>query len=268
MKRKNQFIYATIPNWKKYNPRPDRKSSYSWFRMNNNFFDDPSVFLLNLSEKCTFIHLLCLMSDQNTDVFCINIIVVCSKLGISPQNMLKILQRLQDVKLLTFTKMASHVRTDVTNTHVINDVEIETDKTANEKTKKPKGTGTDSQARPDDTQAVVAYYCDLFKTAYGKTALVGGKEAGILKRLVKNHGSKRVLELLTVYFEMTDTWFTNKNHDLGTFATNLNKIVAYNPVQHNSRKLSEQEAWDLLNTPPSPHHESTFKASNSPVDPS
>ncbi len=55
-----------IVNWDKYNPRTDAKA-WSWFRMQNSFFDDPDLFDLGVVELISFVYLCCERSKSGED---------------------------------------------------------------------------------------------------------------------------------------------------------------------------------------------------------
>lgn len=55
-----------IPNWKKFNPRPDR-ANFTWFRLENTFFQDQSVFALNAEQKMLYLFILCEASKKNEE---------------------------------------------------------------------------------------------------------------------------------------------------------------------------------------------------------
>lgn len=64
----SDLLQVTIPNWKKFNPRSDRVN-FSWFRMENRFFEDQSIFYLNDQQKILYLFILCTASKGNTETF-------------------------------------------------------------------------------------------------------------------------------------------------------------------------------------------------------
>lgn len=78
----------------------------------------------------------------------------------------------------------------------------------------------------ENTRGVIAYYCESWKKRYNANPPIGGKESGIIKRLVSDFGPRRTCELLRCYLGMDDAFFLTKRHDLATFSLNLNSIVA------------------------------------------
>jgi len=61
----------TITNWTKYNPRNDIKRG-TWFRFENDFFENPKLFDLTDSEKLCWIYLLCMVAKKGNGTVEIN----------------------------------------------------------------------------------------------------------------------------------------------------------------------------------------------------
>jgi hypothetical protein len=59
-----EVIEVEIINWDKYNPKRDQ-SSYSWLRLNNDFFYSSDLFDLTCEQKMVWVSLLCLASKAN-----------------------------------------------------------------------------------------------------------------------------------------------------------------------------------------------------------
>lgn len=62
------LVIISLPNWSKFNPRSDR-SNYSWFRFENKFFQDQKIFGLTDTQKCLYLFILCLASQENKSDF-------------------------------------------------------------------------------------------------------------------------------------------------------------------------------------------------------
>ncbi len=56
-------VQIEITKWDKYNPRTDAKS-WAWFRMQNDFFEDPDLFDVGATGLLCFIYLCCLRSKS------------------------------------------------------------------------------------------------------------------------------------------------------------------------------------------------------------
>lgn len=73
----------------------------------------------------------------------------------------------------------------------------------------------------------VAAYCDRFKTRWGDSPQILGKDAGIAKRLAKDLSLERFCYLLDAYFQMPDAWLVKIKHPLATFETKLNEVLVF-----------------------------------------
>ena len=86
--------------------------------------------------------------------------------------------------------------------------------------------------KPDDqpdntTQALIAKYCEAYKARYGVNPPIGGKQAGLARRLVKDLGAVRAIALVETYLRMQDAFFLKRRHDLATFEANLNAVTIF-----------------------------------------
>lgn len=105
---------------------------------------------------------------------------------------------------------------------------------------------------PEGVNVAIAYYCDAWKQKYKSNPPIGGKEAGLVKSLVKDYGLDKACGLLTAYLQMPDTWFLTKRHDLPTLISNLNAVTHFiatgKVITRNDLKTLEQsmQTHDLL----------------------
>lgn len=72
----------------------------------------------------------------------------------------------------------------------------------------------------------VATFVQAYQARYGPAARPNlvGKVQGQIKRFVTETPIDRACELIQVYCQMDDKWFTTKCHDFGTFLENLSKV--------------------------------------------
>jgi uncharacterized phage protein (TIGR02220 family) len=77
-----KILELEIKNFKKHNPRSDSKSC-SWFRMSNDFFDDPDFFAVSGDGQRLWIYLLGQASKRMSDTVKINTQLVANALRIS-----------------------------------------------------------------------------------------------------------------------------------------------------------------------------------------
>jgi hypothetical protein len=74
---------------------------------------------------------------------------------------------------------------------------------------------------------LVATYIKAWQRRYNTKGRpsVGGKECGMLMRLLGQRSTQELSQLLEVYCQMKNDWFVKRRHDLGTFEQNLNDVV-------------------------------------------
>lgn len=72
---------------------------------------------------------------------------------------------------------------------------------------------------------IISLYCEFYKKRYGANPVFTGKNTGIIKRLLKDLGYKKLTMMLQVYLQMNDQWFLKRHHDLTTFEQSLQKIA-------------------------------------------
>lgn len=71
-----------IPGWEKYNPRADVKSC-SWFRMSNDFFNDPEFYGVSIEARVVWIYLLSVASKKMSPEVKINLDMMTDGLKIT-----------------------------------------------------------------------------------------------------------------------------------------------------------------------------------------
>jgi hypothetical protein len=95
----DHLLQISITNWEKYNPRSDR-ANYTWFRFQNHFFHDQSVFPLSDSQKILFLFLLCEASRANSSEISIRLDYLSAILKVKPSEIHSNIQSIQDARLL------------------------------------------------------------------------------------------------------------------------------------------------------------------------
>lgn len=91
-----------------------------------------------------------------------------------------------------------------------------------------------------DVQKFIGAYCSAVKARYKTYPELQGKDQGIAKRLVKDLGSERAIELVQTYLTMNDSFFQTKRHDLATFTTNLQAVVVKHQTGQGVSRLQAQ----------------------------
>ena len=71
---------------------------------------------------------------------------------------------------------------------------------------------------------IVATFCEEWKARYGSNPTIGGKEAGTLNRMVKEHGLKRAEALIKAFLKMNDSFYIRKRHDPLTLSRDIQAV--------------------------------------------
>ncbi len=79
----------------------------------------------------------------------------------------------------------------------------------------------------ENTRKFIAAYCEAFKRAHGFVPKITGPASSHAKSIVKTCGLDDAIKLVDAYFEMPDTFFIARCHDLTTFYLNITKIQVY-----------------------------------------
>lgn len=107
---KNLEIEITILNWEKYNPRKDVKHT-SWFRMEHDIFEKPELFDFTHAEVCAWIYLLSIASKRNACTQVLYMAHAMHRLKVSQETMLGALEKLNEIKAITFKHVTHASRT-------------------------------------------------------------------------------------------------------------------------------------------------------------
>lgn len=86
---------------------------------------------------------------------------------------------------------------------------------------------TDITHNTQKTSGFIAAYCDRFFDRYGTNPHIDGKTAGIAKRLAKNMGEERAIQLLDAFFQMPDAELVKSKHPLVKLELKLQEVVVF-----------------------------------------
>lgn len=73
----------------------------------------------------------------------------------------------------------------------------------------------------------VMVYCDCYKSRYGHSPEIGGKQAGILARVFKSHGGPKYRQLIEGYFSMPSVFLTERSHPVELIEGKVNEVFRY-----------------------------------------
>lgn len=93
---------------------------------------------------------------------------------------------------------------------------------------------------PDSRVSVVLRtYSELFKNKYGeKPQIHGGKDGAHAKRLLKQYGEVKVIELLRGFFDSNDPFIAGSGRGFGVFVSQINKLIANGHQPAKSKNLT------------------------------
>lgn len=251
---RSNLVSISVPNWEKYNPRSDRTPS--WFRFQNNFYDDDKLFDLTNDERHVLLMIFCAVSDSSKSEAVVSMSKIASRLRVNVCFVWSTIEKLaSELNLLIITDgtkpievrnhdvvgtyeagSTTYERTNVrTNgTDVTNDSDRIQDlpepkpenKTVVVNPKKPSADSATAELGKQASQ-VIARYCELWKARYNTSPAFSQKWAGNAKTLVKDHGLQRSLTLVEAFLEMKDTFFIQRRHSFELLLTSLSQIVHY-----------------------------------------
>lgn len=101
---------------------------------------------------------------------------------------------------------------------------------------------------PSMIPALIGSYVRAWQLRYKTKARpdIGGKQAGILKRLSKNYTAEQLDILLQTYCQMHDPWFEKQTHSLVCFEQYLSKVALaldkgrLNPTEKNWKDIVDE----------------------------
>lgn len=91
-----------IINWEKYNPKRAQKS-YTWLRLNNDFFVDEKLFKCNAHQKLIWIILLCTASKHNSGDIELDLDFIAHHIMLSPKLIIQALDLFESIGLIEIT---------------------------------------------------------------------------------------------------------------------------------------------------------------------
>lgn len=103
-------------------------------------------------------------------------------------------------------------------------------------------------ANKTKTQSIIATYCELFKTKYGSTAEINGKQAGMLGALVKSRSLEKATNLLENYFSLPDAYLVQRCHPVEMIHANMNRITVFRDTgrvitKAQAHEVDKNQAW-------------------------
>ncbi len=125
------LINITVPNWIEYNARADR-ANYSWFRFQNDFFQNQKLFGMSDSQCVLFLILICEVSKKNKPTIQMSLDYIATIRKSTVPKITKDLQELErrgvimtaighqlvaDGHQSATKSLATYIQTDITDRH-------------------------------------------------------------------------------------------------------------------------------------------------------
>lgn len=220
-----------ITNWDKYNGRSDVKHS-TWFRLNNQIFDDPKIERLNEIGFKIWIFFLCERSKQKQSVVKVStkrIRAVCKVRTNWIQTYVKVMTECCMLKLLSCKEIASlrsvgdRARTATLHYNTIHNDTLHCDDLP-EATAPSKKIAVVKPKEPTTTALVWRAYSDAYKQRYGETPASNAKGMGICRNFVGRLPAEDAPLVASFYLTHNDSWYVKQLHPLTLLLKDAEKL--------------------------------------------
>lgn len=230
-KTNSKTIYKiTVKNWEKYNSK--KKKSHDCILLSTGFLSDAKILTLPPGGRLLYLGLLLRCGEVSATMCEASHDQLLTFAGGRGQVVSTLLSQLEDLQLVTVEKIEPFINRIEKKRKEKNRNEgesefknLETQET--QETQKQAAVQIAKAFAHDSTKAVISKYCEIWKSKYGTNPPVGGKVAGQIKTLVKDHGVYRATQFIEAYLDMPDAWFITKRHDISTLLANLNAVAQF-----------------------------------------
>lgn len=213
-----------IVNWSKYNPRNDVGHS-SWFRLENNFWFDPAISLLDNCGKLTWIYLLSNAGLQRSYRVAIDFQMVCAITRARKRKVVSILEQLETTGKIKIVRNADvtptlrardadgPLRTNVRTKHIsdapsVTSASEQISPSVTKRKRKPK-------AEPIGGPSVWEAYASAYLGRYGRSPVRNVKTNSQCKQLVERLGLDAACAVIKFYVSHNDAFYVRKLHPIG-----------------------------------------------------
>lgn len=108
-----------------------------------------------------------------------------------------------------------------------------------------KGKRKSNSANSTNASDFIAAYCDRFKLRWGDSPPIQGKDAGIIKRLMKTQSLETFTFYLDAYFSIPDASLVKAKHPLNLFELKLNEVAVFAKSGQFTTHRQAQQADDM-----------------------
>ncbi len=89
----------------------------------------------------------------------------------------------------------------------------------------------DPEPPPDElgkqTNLCITLYCALYAKRYKHNPKIGGKNAGIIKKLIKDHNFNQAFLIIESFMKLGDPWLVQQSHPIALIDRFLNQAIRY-----------------------------------------
>jgi hypothetical protein len=228
-------IVVSIPSWDKYNPRSDR-TNYSWFRFENRFFHDQTVFKLGANSKLLVVFVFCEISANAGKPTELNFDYISALLNIRKSQIVKMLVELKVSGLILFDD--ADLPSSRRHRDVIAQPKVGLRDDTNERTIRDDTVAARAKAAPIPKSKVevgptpIGQIRDAFLESYQKEfgheyAGWGAKENGQTANWLKSVSLEKALDLCRIYPAWNDPKITSLGHPYGLLITDYVRLDAW-----------------------------------------
>lgn len=243
---RSNLVTISAKNWEKYNPRADR-DNFSWFRFQNNFYNDDKLFDLSGDERHIYLMCLCTISDTANKNTVLSMSKVASVLRLTVQFVEKTLVKLERELDLISTSILESLAPNGGVTAPSSALE--------ESLTAPVGRPTDvtNETYVTDERIPVAHasapiekslgsqawevYAEAYRQRWEVPPVRNAKTNALCTQLAKRLG-KDALEVIPFYLKHNDGWLIKNQHDLGSL---VSKAESYHTQWQRGHAVTSQQ---------------------------
>lgn len=225
----NDRIELTIKNWEKYNPRKDVKQA-SWFRLQNDLFDDHELFSLTSTELAFLVYLFCLASKKNNENVVVSIAHATAIGRFDQASIHSALQKLDESKtiILSATSRARYAygtRSPATDVRTGTNVTDERDGRVKSKTSTPTARAV---SLPTPVTEIKNFFFDSYRKEFNREYPGwGAKENTQAKNWLRSVSLEKAKELIELYPKWNKPFVVKTGHPFGLLTTDYVELEAW-----------------------------------------
>lgn len=202
-------VTITILNWDKYNPKRDQKT-YTWFKMQNDFYLDHRLYRLTTNQCYTFITLLAKASQTNSGTYTLLIQAHAKQIRLRTKELQKTLEILKEIGIIDFSY--DNVRTN-------DGARIEKNRINKNKIEQSKLDSSQPQAvrssKPTNGSLVWNAYAEAYENRYKVKPVRNRTTNSQAKALSERLGVENACEVVRFYLTHNDSFFVRDQHPIG-----------------------------------------------------